>query len=158
MRVDAALRGAAVRFCGGAAPIAAAAELRVSGPVAVARQATAPPETYGRDVTVGRLRSARVSLPAKHARPLVKAFTDLRITAADVASTYGVGLEPTIALVRKPYPRKNYPGHAHRVTAAEMTSTYGVGLEPTIALVRSPSALYITRPVHGGLRTHRTPR
>ena len=91
MRVDAALRGAAVCFCGGAAPIAAAAELRVSGPVALARQATAPPETYGRAIAVGRLRSARVALPAKHARPLVKAFTDLHVSAADVASTYGVG-------------------------------------------------------------------
>lgn len=102
VRVDAALCGAAVRFCGGAAPIAAAAELRVSGPVALARQATAPPETYGRAIAVGRLSSARVALPAKHARPLVKAFTDLRVNAADVASTYGVGLEPTIALVRSP--------------------------------------------------------
>ncbi|KAK9827699.1 hypothetical protein WJX81_001629 [Elliptochloris bilobata] len=99
VRVDALLRNASVRFCGGGAPIAAAAEVRVSGLVAVARQATAPAQTYGRAIAVGRLRSVRVALPAKHARPLVKAFTDLRVAAADVSSTYGVGLEPTIALL-----------------------------------------------------------
>ncbi len=50
VHVDALLRGATVHFCSGAAPIAAAAEVRMSGPIVVARQATAPPEQYEREV------------------------------------------------------------------------------------------------------------
>lgn len=107
LRLDAALRGAAVHFCGGAAPLAAAAEARLAGAIALARQATVPPAMYERDIAVGRARAVRVALPAKHARPLVKAFTDLRADVADVTSTYGVGLEPTIALV--PYPTLTPP-------------------------------------------------
>lgn len=94
------LRGAVVNFCGGGAPLAAAAEVRVAGGVALARQAAAPPATYERVIAVGRARAVRVALAARHARPLVKAFTDLRVDVADVSSTYGVGLESTIALVR----------------------------------------------------------
>lgn len=48
---------------------------------------------------MGRLRRARITLAAKHARALVKAYTDLRVDAAGVSSTYGVGLEPIVALV-----------------------------------------------------------
>ncbi len=50
VHVDALLRGATMHFCSGAAPIAAAAEVRMSGPIVVARQATAPPEQYVREV------------------------------------------------------------------------------------------------------------
>jgi hypothetical protein len=50
--------------------------------------------------TCARLLLRQVAL--KGARPMVKVYTDLQASTADVRSWYGVGLEPTIGLVGTP--------------------------------------------------------
>ena len=47
-------------------------------------------------------RLQRAQVTRKGARPMVKLYTDLHASAADVRSWYGVGLEPTIGLVGFP--------------------------------------------------------
>ena len=60
--VDAALGPVTVMFSGAREPIAAAGATAVSGRLAVARQVTAPPALYTRQLPVGRLRSVEIAV------------------------------------------------------------------------------------------------
>lgn len=65
LHVDAALGPVSVMFSGAREPIAAAGTTAVFGRVAVARQVTAPPALYSRELTVGRLRTVEISVPRR---------------------------------------------------------------------------------------------
>lgn len=60
--VDAALGPVTVMFSGAREPIAAAGATAVFGRLAVARQVTAPPALYTRQLPVGRLRSVEIAV------------------------------------------------------------------------------------------------
>ena len=60
LRVDAALGPVSVMFSTAREPIAAAASARACGTVALARQVTAPPQQYARELPVSRTRRAEI--------------------------------------------------------------------------------------------------
>lgn len=62
LHVDAAVGPVSVMFSGAKEPIAAAGQTAVFGKLAVARQATAPPETYKRRLLVGRCRDVEIEV------------------------------------------------------------------------------------------------
>ena len=62
LHVDAAVGPVSVMFSGAKEPIAAAGQTAVFGKLAVARQITAPPETYKRRVNVGRCRDIEIEV------------------------------------------------------------------------------------------------
>lgn len=62
LHVDAALGPVTVIFSGAREPIAAAGATAVFGRVAVARQVTAPPALYTRQLPVGRVRAVEISV------------------------------------------------------------------------------------------------
>ena len=62
LHVDAALGPVTVMFSGAREPIAAAGATAVFGRVAVARQVTASPALYTRQLPVGRLRTVEISV------------------------------------------------------------------------------------------------
>ena len=62
LHVDAAVGPVSVMFSGAKEPIAAAGHTAVFGKLAVARQVTAPPETYKRRLVVGRCRDVEIEV------------------------------------------------------------------------------------------------
>ena len=62
LHVDAAVGPVSVMFSGAKEPIAAAGQTAVFGKLAVARQVTAPPETYRRRLLVGRCRDVEIEV------------------------------------------------------------------------------------------------
>lgn len=62
LHVDAAVGPVSVMFSGAREPIAAAGQTAVFGKVAVARQVTAPAETYRRRLNVGRCRDVEIEV------------------------------------------------------------------------------------------------
>lgn len=62
LHVDAAVGPVSVMFSGAREPIAAAGQTAVFGKLAVARQVTAPAETYRRRLNVGRCRDVEIEV------------------------------------------------------------------------------------------------
>lgn len=62
LHVDVAVGPVSVMFSGAKEPIAAAGQTAVFGKLAVARQGTAPPETYKRRLIVGRCRDVEIEV------------------------------------------------------------------------------------------------
>ena len=62
LHVDADVGPVTVMFSGAKEPIAAAGQTAVFGKLAVARQVTAPPETYKRRLDVGRCRDVEIEV------------------------------------------------------------------------------------------------
>ena len=83
-------------------PLATATSAQFHGAIAVGRQVTAPPQLNTRRMPVGRHRHTEIAVTVKGSRALVKVYTDVHLTVQQANACYGMGLEPTIAMVCTP--------------------------------------------------------
>ncbi|KAL4444145.1 hypothetical protein ABPG75_011882 [Micractinium tetrahymenae] len=99
LHADVGLDDFEMRLAGASAPFVGAAGVRLSGTAAIARQATAPPQTAERRLPVGAHRSVPIPVTVKGSRPVFKFYTDLQMEAEALSVCHSQGLEPALALV-----------------------------------------------------------
>lgn len=80
-------------------PLFSASSLVLSGPLAIARQASAPPQQRSIQLTVTRHTLVVVDATVKGAKPLPKLYTDLQLSADDVNVCWSPGLDPILTTV-----------------------------------------------------------
>lgn len=85
LHADVALEDFEMRLAGTSRPFVAARCARLAGAGAVARQATAPPQTLPRRLPVGAHRSVSIPVTVKGCRPTFKFYTDLQLEADALA-------------------------------------------------------------------------
>ena len=71
----------------------------LSGPLAIGRQACAPPQQRTLQLTLSRHTVVAVDATVKGAKPLPKIYTDLQLSADDVHVCWSPGLDPLLTTV-----------------------------------------------------------
>ncbi|GAB4818387.1 hypothetical protein N2152v2_005433 [Parachlorella kessleri] len=99
VHADVMVDGFAMHLATCAQPFVSAADARVCGVLAVARQATAPPQQRERQLPVGAHRHVTIPVTLKGCRAPFKVYTDLTADLDGVTVSYSQGMEPTLMLV-----------------------------------------------------------
>jgi hypothetical protein len=98
LHIHAALHGVSVKLSCANKPLVAAHRLCISGPLAVAQQATANAATATRRLGVGMHRTVPVAVNVRGCRAPFKLYTDVQIDADDLRVCFSPGFDPFFAL------------------------------------------------------------
>ena len=80
-------------------PLFSTDQIGISGPIAVAKQRTAPPATTTRTLAVGAHRAVAITVNVRGCKAPFKLFTDCVIDAKRMSVVFGPGYEPALGLM-----------------------------------------------------------
>jgi len=96
LHVDVAVGPVSVMFSGAKEPIAAAGQTAVFGKLAVARQGTAPPETYKRRLFVGRCRDVEIEVCFWKLTPLWDLLSSRRRDSSSTSDNWSTATDTAV--------------------------------------------------------------
>ena len=99
LRIDLVLFSPCVKLGSSPQPFISSERIVISGPVAVAKQRTAPPTTASRTIAVGAHRRVSLQTNVRGCKAPWKLYTDVVIDTQRFSVVHGPGYEPTMALV-----------------------------------------------------------
>ncbi len=99
LHVDIVAHNFALNIASAPQPFISATHLLLSGPIAVAKQQTAPPTTSSRTLAVGAHRAVDIQTNVRGCKAPFKLYTDLSIEAKCLSVVFSPGYEPALAML-----------------------------------------------------------